>query len=107
MVAFAAGQQGVAPRTTDVLGVPTWELVNTGAANQLEDVFFTSDATGYAVGFNGTGIVLRTDDAGLTWSSQNMPVSTTLHAVFFVDALRGWAVGDGGRILHTGTGGEP
>jgi len=106
MVAFAAGQQGVAPRTTDVLGVPTWELVNTGASNQLEDVFFTSDVTGYTVGFNGTGIVLRSDDAGLNWTSQNMPVSTTLHAVTFVDAQRGWAVGDGGRILHTASGGE-
>ena len=106
-VAFAAGQQGVVPRTIDVLSVPTWELNNTGASNQLEDVFFTSDATGYAVGFNGTGIVLRTDDAGLNWSSQSMPVSTTLHGVYFVDALRGWAVGDGGRILHTGTGGQP
>ena len=106
-VAFAIGQQGVAPRTTNVLNVPTWELVNTGASNQLEDVFFTSDVTGFAVGFNGTGIVLRTDDAGLDWTSQPMPVSTTLHSVWFVDGLRGWAVGDGGRILHTGSGGEP
>ena len=107
LVAFAAGQQGVVPRTIDVLSAPTWELVNTGASNQLEDVFFTSDVTGYAVGFNGTGIVLRSNDAGLNWTSQNMPVSTTLHSVYFVDALRGWVVGDGGRILHTGSGGEP
>jgi len=106
-VAFAAGQQGVVPRTIDVLSVPTWELENTGASNQLEDVFFTSDATGYVVGFNGTGIVLRTDDAGLNWSSQSMPVSTTLHGVYFVDGLRGWVVGEGGRILHTGSGGQP
>jgi len=70
-------------------------------------VFFTSDATGYVVGFNGTGIVLRTDDAGLNWSSQSMPVSTTLHGVYFVDGLRGWVVGEGGRILHTGSGGQP
>jgi photosystem II stability/assembly factor-like uncharacterized protein len=105
-VAFAAGQQGVVPRTENVGGVPAWELQNTGASNQLEDVFYTSDFTGYVAGFNGTGIVLRTDDAGVNWTSQVMPVSTTLHAVFFVDGLRGWVVGDGGRILHTASGGE-
>ena len=105
-VAFAAGQQGVVPRTQNVAGVPVWELQNTGASNQLEDVFYTSYFTGYVVGFNGTGMVLRTDDAGVTWTSQAMPVSTTLHSVFFVDGLRGWVVGDGGRILHTATGGE-
>ena len=107
MVAFAAGQQGVAPRTTNVLGVPTWELQNTGGSNQLEDVFFVSDLTGYVVGWNGTGLVGRTDDGGVVWAAQNMPVSTTLNAVWFVDERRGWTVGLGGQILHTVTGGEP
>ena len=106
-VAYAAGQQGVVPRTLDVLTVPTWELQNAGASNQLEDVYFPSDGTGFAVGFNGAGLVLRTDDSGVTWLAQTLPVSTTLRAVFFVDGLRGWVVGDGGRILHTGSGGEP
>jgi photosystem II stability/assembly factor-like uncharacterized protein len=105
-VAFAVGQQGVIPRTTNVLNVPTWEVVNTGAGNQLEDVFFPTDLTGFAVGFNGTGMVLRTDDGGTNWNLQSMPASTTLHAVFFLDVLRGWAVGDGGHIFHTGTGGN-
>jgi len=105
-VAFAAGQQGVVPRTTNVAGVPTWELQNTGASNQLEDVFYTSDVTGYAVGFNGTSIVLRTDDAGVNWTSQDMPAGVTLRSVYFVDGLRGWVVGDAGRIFHTATGGE-
>jgi photosystem II stability/assembly factor-like uncharacterized protein len=107
LAAFAAGQQGVVPRTIDVLGAPVWELRNTGASNQLEDVFYPSDTTGFAVGFNGTGMVLRSGDAGVTWTSQLAPVSTTLRGVHFVDELRGWAVGDGGRILHTGTGGQP
>ncbi len=66
----------------------------------------TSEAPGYAVGFNGTGILLRTADSGVDWTSQPTPVSTTLHGVFFVDGLRGWVVGDGGRILHTGSGGQ-
>jgi photosystem II stability/assembly factor-like uncharacterized protein len=106
-VAWAAGQQGVAPRTIDVAGVPTWELQNTGASNQLEDVYFVSDLIGYVCGWNGTGQVGRTGDGGVVWTAQSVPVSTTLNAVWFVDELRGWVVGPGGQILHTVTGGEP
>jgi photosystem II stability/assembly factor-like uncharacterized protein len=106
MVAFAAGQQGVAPRTIDLGGTPGWELQNTGASNQLEDVFFVSDLEGYVVGWNGTGLVGHTEDGGITWSALNMPLSTTLSAVWFVDELRGWTVGPGGQILHTVTGGQ-
>jgi photosystem II stability/assembly factor-like uncharacterized protein len=105
-VAFAAGYQGTVPRTTNVAGVPTWELQNTGASNQLEDVFYTSDVTGYAVGWNGTSTVLRTDDAGVNWTSQDMPAGVILRSVYFVDGLRGWVVGDAGRIFHTTTGGQ-
>src|SRR2546426_53236 len=36
LVAFAAGQQGVVPRTQNVGGTPVWELQNTGASNALE-----------------------------------------------------------------------
>ena len=107
MVAFATGQQGVAPRTVDLAGTPGWELQTTGASNQLEDVFFVSDLEGYVVGWNGTGLVGHTEDGGVTWSAQNMPLSSTLNAVWFVDELRGWTVGPSGQILHTVTGGQP
>jgi photosystem II stability/assembly factor-like uncharacterized protein len=107
LVAFAAGQQGVVPRTVNVAGLPVWELQNTGASNQLEGVFYPTDAIGFAVGLNASALVLRTDDAGVTWSPQTVPVPTTLRDVYFVDELRGWAVGDNGRIVHTGSGGNP
>ncbi len=106
-VAFAAGQQGVTPRTRDVMSVPTWELRNSGASNQLEGAFFPNDTTGFAVGWNGNGLALRTDDAGVNWQTQSVPLATALNDVFFVDELRGWAVGDNGRIVHTGSGGQP
>jgi photosystem II stability/assembly factor-like uncharacterized protein len=106
-VAFAAGMQGVVPRTKDVLGVPTWELQNTGASNSLEGLFYPSDTTGFAVGSNGNALVLRTGDGGLNWQVQTAPLSTALNDVYFVDELRGWAVGDNGRIVHTGSGGKP
>lgn len=105
LVAEAGGSGGAAPRTVDNAGAPQWELRNAGASNDFYGVMFPTDLTGVAVGVNGTGIVLRTDDGGVNWSQQSPNVAGTLRAVYFVDELRGWAVGDGGRIIHTGTGG--
>lgn len=102
---WAAGDQGVTPRTVNNAGAVEWELRNAGAANALDGVFFATDVTGFACGTNGTGIVLRSDDGGASWTAQTVPNGTPLNDVFFVDALRGWAVGDNGRILHTVTGG--
>ena len=103
---WAAGAQGVTPRTVNNAGAVEWQLENAGASNDLEGLAFVSDLTGYACGTNGTGIVLRTDDGGQSWSPQVVPNGTPLHDVYFVDSLRGWVVGANGRILHTGNAGE-
>jgi photosystem II stability/assembly factor-like uncharacterized protein len=58
------------------------------------------------VGYNGTSMVLRSDDAGLNWTAQNVPAAIVVRSVFFVDGLRGWIVGDAGRIFHTASGGN-
>jgi len=105
--AFAVGQQGVAPRTVSGPDSTVWELRTAGAANQLEGVFYPTDAIGYTVGFNGVGIVMRTDDGGLTWQSQTANSQFRLKDLFFVDAQRGWAVGESGVIIHTSRGGLP
>jgi photosystem II stability/assembly factor-like uncharacterized protein len=104
--AFAAGSQGVTPRTTPTDST-TWTLGNAGASNQLEGVHYPGDALGFVVGFNGVGAVLRTDDGGMTWQSQIANTQFRLNDVFFVDHARGWAVGDNGTIIHTATGGTP
>jgi photosystem II stability/assembly factor-like uncharacterized protein len=107
LVAVAAGAQGVTPRTVDGGGgVPQWVLANAGAANGLEGVCFPSDLTGYAVGYNGTGLVLRSDDGGASWSPQAVGTGFRLNDVHFIDATRGWAVGESGVIVHTATGGQ-
>jgi photosystem II stability/assembly factor-like uncharacterized protein len=104
--AWAVGDRGVAPRTVGSPAAYGWELRNTGALNQLDGVHFPDDLIGYAVGFNGAGAILRTDDAGVIWQAQGARSSLRLNDVFFVDALRGWAVGDGGTIVHTALGGR-
>ena len=105
--ANAAGDQGVMPRTVVTPDSAAWELRNAGNAYQLDGLWFTTPTTGYAVGNNGNGSVIRTDDGGVTWTPQTVTTQYSLHAVQFVDAYRGWAVGSNGTILHTVTGGEP
>lgn len=51
------------------------------------------------------GIVITSDDDGLSWRQSDVPVSVTLTSVQFVDAKNGWAVGHSGVILHSVDGG--
>ncbi len=107
-VAFAVGAGGVAPRTISPPADTTkWELMNAGAVNQLEGVHYPTDLIGYAVGFNASGLVLRTDDGGQTWQTQDPSTQFRLNDVYFLDAIHGWAVGNNGTIVHTATGGLP
>lgn len=103
--AWAVGILGAAPRTVVGPDSTTWVLLNAGAAHQLQGVCFPDDMIGYAVGSDGVGTVLRSDDGGVTWQQQVSNAQFTLRDVFFVDPLRGWAVGDNGTIIHTGRGG--
>lgn len=52
------------------------------------------------------GIVLLSDDQGMTWRHVQAPVDTTLTGVQFVDGQNGWAVGHGGVVLATRDGGQ-
>ena len=47
------------------------------------------------------GVILLSDDAGLTWQQAEVPVSTLLTAVYFADEQNGWAVGHDGVVLRT------
>ena len=103
--AVAGGVTGANPFTTATADSLQWGLGSFGAANQVDGLHMVSDQTGYAVGTNGTGLVLRTLDGGLNWAPQVSNSAQALNDVWFVDALRGWAVGAGGRIVHTSKGG--
>lgn len=52
------------------------------------------------------GIVLLSDDNGMSWRQAEVPVSVSLTSVQFVDANTGWAVGHGGVVLASRDGGE-
>jgi photosystem II stability/assembly factor-like uncharacterized protein len=52
------------------------------------------------------GIILLSDDQGITWRQVASPVSVTLVAVRFADSKNGFVVGHGGTVLATKDGGE-
>ncbi len=105
--ANAVGNAGAAPRTIAGPDSTNWELVNAGSGYSLEDACFVDASTGWAVGLNVGGAVLRTDNGGASWTAQSPNTSSRLRDVFFVDQFRGWAVGDNGTIVHTVSGGNP
>jgi photosystem II stability/assembly factor-like uncharacterized protein len=51
------------------------------------------------------GVIIYSDDNGVTWKQGSVPVTVTLTCVAFVSPLQGWAAGHYGVILHTDDGG--
>jgi photosystem II stability/assembly factor-like uncharacterized protein len=110
-MAVAVGAAGSSPYTEDgpsPSDTTHWNLRALGASYDLYGVHFPNDLVGFAVGDQGTGLVLRTSDGGATWGTPQISnAQFRLEDVFFVDEDRGWAVGRNGIIIHTGTGGAP
>lgn len=79
-----------------------WEVLDSLTPFHLNDVFFTSDQSGIAVGENGR--ILTTSDQGATWVVQNKIPGCNLLGVHFTDANTGWISGSCG-IHHTTDGG--
>lgn len=52
------------------------------------------------------GIILVSEDQGLTWVQSMVPVSVTLTSLHFVDDKNGWASGHSGVVLNTTDGGD-
>lgn len=52
------------------------------------------------------GLIVVSDDQGMTWRQSTVPVQSDLLAVMFPTATAGWAVGHDGVILHSHDGGS-
>ena len=69
----------------------SWTAQTSGVTNNLRDVYFTDNQTGWAVG--DAGVILHTDDGGQTWSAQTSGTTLNLFSVYFIDNQTGWAAG--------------
>lgn len=95
-IGYAVGDGGVIIKTTN--GGQSWTQQNSGGNRRLNDVFFTDQNNGWAVGLL---TVLRTTDGGATWTTVPPGVSAEFFGLYFTSASTGWIVGTNGRILKT------
>ena len=65
----------------------------------LFNVDFRDDEEGYAVGEKG--LVLRTENGGLTWQKVITSIPSNFMRVNFADDKNGWIVGYGGTVLRS------
>lgn len=98
----AVGAGGTVLRSTDG---SAWEAIDTGVAADLRAVHFAGQGVAVAV---GDGVILRTDDGGVTWVPGTGPAMPGLRAVASrpietqASIANEWlAVGDGGLALRS------
>jgi photosystem II stability/assembly factor-like uncharacterized protein len=92
---------------TSADGGESWARAETNTKHLVYAVSMADDQRGWAVG--QVGLVLRTEDGGLTWTPQpNDKVEQGVHlfAVQALDAQRAWAVGEWGTRIYTEDGGK-
>jgi photosystem II stability/assembly factor-like uncharacterized protein len=105
-VAWGGGASGARVSTVATTDSLAWNADTFGAQYDIRGMQFVGASTGYAVGWNAGGAVLKTTNGGATWVPQLSNSTPGLNGMHFVDALRGWAVGDAGKIIHTSNGGN-
>lgn len=82
-----------------------WEWQNPlPTGNAFNEVYFSDNQTGWAVGWIGT--IRKTTNGGASWHKQNSGTQAHLFSVFFIDNQTGWAAGLSGTILKTTNGGQ-
>lgn len=90
---------------------PQWQFQNTGFNFILTGITFpgNQDSIGYAVGmsstYNGSGIILKTTNAGNTWTQLNSSAIPGLETVYFTSVDTGYIGGWQNYFAKTTNGG--
>lgn len=72
-----------------------WFKQYSNTTNDLRDVYFINQQTGWAVGWNSA--IIKTTNSGLLWSLQNLPSQElNFQSCFFVNENTGWVCGGSG-----------
>ena len=102
LLALTDGMASAAPALPDVLVRPA---AQSERAHQRVLLAITR-AGERLVSVGVRGIVVLSDDHGVSWRQAKVPVSVSLTNVHFVSGKTGWAVGHSGVVLHSADGGE-
>lgn len=81
-----------------------WIQQNSGTSNQLIDIFFISESTGWICGWYGT--ILKTTNSGADWLPYYYSSPLGFQRIIFNSVNDGWIIGQKGLILHSTNGGE-
>lgn len=113
---LAVGDFGTMVRTED--GGTTWSKVtlptDVKLPAEVAEVVEPGDIVIYSVAYPDPnhawavgefGVILASEDGGMTWHQQTCPVETSLFGVSFTDPQHGWAVGIEATLLATSDGG--
>lgn len=76
-----------------------WFPQNSGITDNLYDIEFVNDSTGFVVGGNGN--ILKTIDGGNTWTQLNSNIMESLYCISIISENIGWVAGNNGVILKT------
>jgi photosystem II stability/assembly factor-like uncharacterized protein len=101
---YAVGDQGTIIRIRN-----NGNLINSipsGVSQALYDVFFPTDTLGFAVGYNGR--ILRIKSVNNVYEVTPVPsgITTPLNKIFFPTPQTGYIAGEGGVILKSTDGGN-
>lgn len=82
---------------------PNWRAVKLPVPGKLRAIAFADAKRGFIVG--DAGVLLATEDAGLTWRQTPEVTHETLTSIFFL-GNEAWLAGYGGVIFHSNDGGR-
>lgn len=91
-------------------GAPGWSPLVTETSENLNDIYFINNNSGWIVGENQTLIATASGDLGWSLAPVNLPLEN-LRSVFFADDQIGWLAGDlsgipiMGQVGYTSNGG--
>ena len=102
---FAVGDSGVFLQTIN--GGNSWASVSIPLLRDWNDITFTSNLIGFAVGgTNGTETIIQTTDGGNNWTTLIDDPGARLRSIDFINSAHGKIVGDTAALLHTLDGGQ-
>jgi photosystem II stability/assembly factor-like uncharacterized protein len=82
-----------------------WKLNESGPTKWIDDIVFTDEQTGWAVGSENT--LLSTNNGGTTWMEYEFGDAdyNSWYSITFPDRQHGWIAGIYGDLIHTSNGG--
>ncbi|MBM4158411.1 MAG: hypothetical protein FJ216_06480 [Ignavibacteria bacterium] len=96
---------GCSSQMNDLNSRIEWEVLSTNITDDLHDIEFINDNTGFVYSY-GTGKIYKTTDSGNKWALVKKLDSVYLEQIQFVNSNTGWFCGEWGILYKTTDGGN-